>query len=114
MKIKEHFRFIINDAKQLSIAFTSAISTWAATGFQKDLPHLGYVLVGFLTGAMVSHNTMNSPNVKPDSHIMTPYENNINDRSKEVPTIINPEINKYKPEGTDVKKIIKINSGIIK
>ena len=109
--IKEHFKFLINDAKQLSIAFTSAISTWAATGFQRDLPHLGYVLMGFLTGAMVSHSTMNSPNTLPDSHIITPYVNNINDGSNSLP----PQVpDTYKPEGIDVKKVIKINSGLIK
>ena len=111
MKIKDHFKFLINDAKQLSIAFTSAISTWAATGFQRDLPHLGYVLVGFITGGLVSHSTMNSPNVMPDSHVMTPYVNNIDDGSKAVPEALQDT---YKPEGADVKKIIKINSGIIK
>ena len=108
----KHFKFLINDAKQLSIAFTGALSTWAATGFQRDLPHLGYVLVGFLTGAMVSHNNMNNPNTLPDSHIITPYVNNIDDGTKEVPKMTDAEV--YKSEGADVKKIIKINSGLIK
>jgi len=54
---------------------------------------------------------MNSPNVLPDSHIQTPYVNNINDGDKGVPEKT-PEA--YQPEGTDVRKVIKINSGIIK
>lgn len=110
--IKHHFKFHIFDAKQLMIAMTGAFSTWAATGFQRDLPHLSYVIVGFITGGLVSHNSMSSPNVQPDSHIMTPYVNNIEDGSKSVPLIM-PETQIYKPEGTNVKKVIKINSGII-
>lgn len=95
------------------IASTGAFSTWAATGFQRDLSHLGYVLVGFITGGLVSHNSMNSPNVLPDSHIQTPYVNNINDGDKGVPAVP-VESNIYKPEGVDVKKVIKINSNIIR
>lgn len=111
--MKKHFKFHIFDAKQLTIAMTGAFSTWAATGFQRDLPHLGYVLTGFITGGLVSHNSMSSPNVMPDSHIITPYANNINDGdSKGTPS--SSETEPYKPEGTDIKKVIKINSGIIK
>lgn len=113
MSLKHHFKFKISDAKQLGIAFTGAFSTWAATGFQRDMPHLAYVVIGFTTGALVSHNSMSSPNVMPDSHIQTPYVNNINDGSPAVPPK-SLEVETYKPEGVDVKKIIKINSGIIK
>lgn len=111
--MKHHFKLHIFDAKQLAIAMTGAFSTWAATGFQRDLPHLGYVLTGFITGGLVSHNSMSSPNVLPDSHIITPYANNINDGSSSVPAKL-PEDSTYKAEGVDVKKVIKINSGIIK
>lgn len=113
MSLKHHFKFKISDAKQLGIAFTGAFSTWAATGFQRDMPHLAYVVIGFTTGALVSHNSMSSPNVMPDSHIQTPYVNNINDGDKGVPAVP-VESNIYKPEGVDVKKVIKINSNIIR
>jgi hypothetical protein len=113
MSLKHHFKFEVFDAKQLMIAMTGAFSTWAATGFQKDLPHLGYVIVGFISGGLVSHNSMSNPNVEPDSHIMTPYVNNINDGNKETP-LLPTALDVYKPESVDVKKIIKINSGIIK
>lgn len=111
--IKHHFKFQIFDAKQLMIAMTGAFSTWAATGFQRDLPHLSYVLIGFVTGGMVSHNSMSSPSIQPDSHIITPYVGNMNDGSKDVPQP-SPELQIYKPEGIDVKKVIKINSRMIK
>jgi hypothetical protein len=111
--MKNHFKFNIIDPKQLMIAMTGAFSTWAATGFQRDMPHLGYVVVGFVTGGLMSHNSMASPNVMPDSHIQTPYMNNINDGTTNAPPKAE-ELGIYKAEGADVKKIIKINSGLIK
>jgi hypothetical protein len=114
MSLKHHFKFHIFDAKQLTIAMTGAFSTWAATGFQRDMPHLGYVLVGFITGGLVSHNSSYSPGVMPDSHIETPYANNLNDKSNDVPKPTETLNENYKAEGTDVKQVIKINSGLIK
>jgi hypothetical protein len=113
MSLKHHFKFSVLDAKQLSIAFMGAISAWAATGFQRDIPHLIYPIMGFITGGLASHNSMANPNVQPDSHIITPYVANIEDKSLGVPAP--SEVNQvYKPEGADVKKVIKINSGIIR
>jgi len=105
----KHFKFQIFDAKQLAIAMTSAFSTWAATGFQHDLPHLGYILIGFVTGGLVSHNAEANPNVTPTSHIQTPYLANIEDNNSGTPE----PVPSYQPEGTDVKKVIQINSGIV-
>lgn len=110
MKIQEHLKFHIFDAKQLTIAMTGAFSTWAATGFQHDMPHLGYILVGFITGGLVSHNSQANPNVSPESHIATPYAANIDDGGKTAPL----PVDGYKGEGVDVKKVIKINSGLVK
>jgi len=113
MSLKHHFKFNILDAKTLGIALTSSFSTWAATGFQHDISHLAYVAVGFITGGLVSHNSMASPNVNPDSHIITPYASNIEDNNPNPPEPYEAGL-KYKPEGADVKKVIKINSNIIK
>jgi hypothetical protein len=112
MSLKHHFKFQIFDAKTLGIALTGSFSAWAATGFQHDLPHLGYVVIGFVTGGLVSHNSMANPNITPDSHINTPYLANIEDNDPGVPESIPGKT--YKPEGADVKKVIQINSGIIK
>jgi len=112
MRIKDHFKFNVSDAKQLSIALMSSYAMWAASGFQKDIAHLAYPIIGFVTGGLASHSSSNSPNVMPDSHIQTPYVNNIDDKSSAVPEKIAPDV--YKPEGADVKKIIQINSGVIK
>lgn len=114
MNIKHHFKFHIFDAKQLGIAMTGAFSTWAATGFQHDMPHLGYILVGFITGGLVSHNSSYGPNVMPDSHIETPYANNINDGTESTPKKVDIPTDIYKGEGVNVKEVIKINSGLIK
>ena len=113
MSLKEHFKFSVADAKQLSIAFVGAISAWAATGFQRDLAHLTYPIVGFITGGLASHNSMASPNVNPDSHIITPYVSNIEDHNPNAPEPLQTTP-AYKSEGVDVKKVIQINSGIIK
>jgi len=110
MKVKDHFKFRIFDAKQLTIAMTGAFSTWAATGFQHDMPHLGYILVGFITGGLVSHDSMANPNITPPSHIETPYLANINDGGAP----LTPVTTAYKAEGTDVKQVVKINSGLLK
>lgn len=108
----KHFKFRIFDAKQLGIAMTGAFSTWAATGFQHDLAHLGYIAVGFITGGLVSHNSEANPNVIPESHIQTPYLANMEQSG--VPEPIGIPKDPYKPEGADVTQIVKINSGFIK
>lgn len=112
MSLKHHFKFNVSDAKQLAIALISSYGMWAATGFQRSITGLMYPIMGFITGGLASHNAMSSPNVLPDSHVQTPYVNNIEDKNNGVPEKIPPET--YKPEGADVKKVIKINSGIIK
>jgi len=112
--MKHHFKFCILDAKQLAIAMTSAFSTWAATGFQHDAAHLAYIAIGFITGGLVSHNEQSNPNVAPESHIQTPYLSNMEDHNPGTPEPIKIPEGPYKAEGTDVVKVIKINSGLLK
>ena len=93
-----------HDWKQLTIAFMGAFSTWAATGFQTDLAHLTYVIVGFISGGLISHTeTSMEQNIPTNAHIVTPYVNNV--AEKQVSDI--PQ-----PTGTDIQKLIQINSGI--
>jgi hypothetical protein len=113
MSLKHHFKFNVGEAKQLGIALISSYGMWAATGFQKSISGLIYPIMGFITGGLASHNSMSSPNVMPDSHIQTPYVNNIDDGQRGGP-VDNVEEIPYKPEGTNIKKVIKINSGIMK
>jgi hypothetical protein len=77
MKLKHHFKFNIADAKQLSIALISSYGMWAATGFQKSITGLLYPVMGFVTGGLASHHSESDPGVMPDSHIETPYVNNM-------------------------------------
>ena len=113
MNLKHHFKFNVGEAKQLAIALLSSYGMWAATGFHRNISGLMYPVMGFITGGLASHNSMSSPNVMPDSHIQTPYVNNIDDKNKDVPPKTT-ELGTYQPEGADVKKVIKINSGLIK
>jgi hypothetical protein len=85
MSLKHHFKFNVGEAKQLGIALISSYGMWAATGFQKNITGLIYPVMGFITGGLASHNSTASPNVMPQSHIETPYVNNIDDKSNQVP-----------------------------
>jgi hypothetical protein len=82
MKLKHHFKFNISDAKQLGIALISSYGMWAATGFQKSITGLMYPIMGFITGGLASHSSTADPNVLPESHIETPYVNNIETKGK--------------------------------
>jgi hypothetical protein len=90
MSLKHHFKFNVGEAKQLGIALISSYGMWAATGFQKSITGLIYPIMGFITGGLASHNSTASPNVMPQSHIETPYVNNINDKSSDVPPPLPP------------------------
>jgi hypothetical protein len=90
MSLKHHFKFNVGEAKQLGIALISSYGMWAATGFQKSITGLIYPIMGFVTGGLASHNSTASPNVMPQSHIETPYVNNINDKSNDVPPLLPP------------------------
>lgn len=69
----------LNFSSPVHVAFggTAALGTWAATGYSTDPKHLAaVVLAGF--GGVASHaENPSSPNVPAESHIITPYANNI-------------------------------------
>jgi hypothetical protein len=110
--MKQHVKFKITDAKQLAIAFTGAFSTWAATGFQKDLPHLSYVIIGFISGGLVSHESSHfDQTIPPDAHIVTPYAQNMQEIPS-TPAAVIPVT--AVTTGTDVPKLIQISSGLVK
>jgi hypothetical protein len=90
MSLKHHFKFNVADAKQLGIALISSYGMWAATGFQKSITGLIYPIMGFVTGGLASHNSTANPGVMPNSHIETPYVNNINDGDPNVPPPFTP------------------------
>lgn len=56
---------------------TAALGTWAATGFSTSPTHLGAVVAAGLAGVASESKDPSKPNVQADSHIITPYANNI-------------------------------------
>ena len=56
------------------------MSAWAAAGFTTDPHHLALVAVSALGGMAVPHNPSTQPNVMPESHIVTPYANNMDQK----------------------------------
>ena len=70
-------RVPITNPKALALASGTAMTTWTACGYATDLHHLMLVGIAALGGGSVPHNPTSSPDVKPDSHIVTPYVNNI-------------------------------------
>lgn len=77
MKIKDHIRFKVGDATQLTIALISSYGMWAATGFQRTFSALMYPVLGFITGGLASRHNTSDPGVMGNEHIETPYVNNM-------------------------------------
>jgi hypothetical protein len=77
MRIKDHIRFRVGDATQLTIALISSYGMWAATGFQKTFSALMYPILGFITGGLASRHNTSDPGVMSNEHIETPYVNNM-------------------------------------
>lgn len=73
-------RFPISNPKSVTLAATTGMSAWAAAGFTTDPHHLALVAVSTLGGMAVPHNPSTQPNVLPESHIVTPYANNMEQR----------------------------------
>lgn len=61
----------------LAIAGTAGLTTWAATGYSTDPKHLVAVASATIAGVSSHTSDVSSPNVQADSHIITPYANNI-------------------------------------
>jgi len=71
-------RLKLTDPKALTLAAGTGMTAWGATGFSTDIKKvLMFVVPSFMGGAAVPHNPSTSPNVLPESHISTPYANNL-------------------------------------
>lgn len=62
----------------MSIAGSAGFTTWSAMGYPTDPKHLIAVASTILAGTAQPNQSPSSPNVSPESHISTPYVNNIN------------------------------------
>jgi hypothetical protein len=70
-------RVPITNPKALALGSTGFMTAWAASGYSTDSHHLILAAASAVTGASVPHNPISNPGVQADSHIMTPYVNNI-------------------------------------
>lgn len=69
--------FDIKNPVNMGIASTLGITSWANSGFATDPKHLILAAITSLTGIASPNQSMSKPNVAPESHIITPYVNNI-------------------------------------
>jgi len=64
--------------KALTLAAGTGMTAWGATGFSTDIKKvLMFVVPSFMGGAAVPHNPTSQPNIAAESHIVTPYQNNL-------------------------------------
>ena len=73
-------RIPITNPKAIALASGTAMTTWSACNFSTDAHHLVLVAVAALGGGSVPHNPSTLPNVMPESHIVTPYANNMDQK----------------------------------
>jgi len=71
-------KFNFTSPAHLALSGTAALGTWAATGYSTDPKHLAAVVLAAGAANASENKPMSSPNVPADSHIITPYVNNIN------------------------------------
>jgi len=67
----------VTNPVHLAISRTTTMSTWAATGYSTDPKHLAAVAAAAVAGVSSHSEDSSKPNVQADSHIVTPYVNNI-------------------------------------
>jgi hypothetical protein len=72
----------LNFSSPFHVAFggTAALTTWAATGFSTQPTHIGAVVAAGLAGVASHSESSSKPDVQADSHIITPYVNNIEEK----------------------------------
>jgi hypothetical protein len=61
------------------IAGTLGMASWANAGFATDPKHLIITAVTTLVGLSSPTTNTAKPNISPESHVMTPYVNNIDE-----------------------------------
>ena len=70
-------KFDAKNPVNMGIASTLGMTSWANAGFATDPKHLILAAVTSLTGLASPTNMTNKPNVSAESHIITPYVNNL-------------------------------------
>lgn len=70
-------KFNLTNPVTMGISSSAGMTSWAAMGYPTDPKHLIAVASSVLAGSAVPTSNPNSPNVSAESHIITPYVNNI-------------------------------------
>jgi len=70
-------KFNLSNPVHLTIGSTASLGTWAAMGYPTDAKHLLAVAIPMVAGVTSHSEDSSSPNVPANSHIVTPYANNI-------------------------------------
>lgn len=70
-------RIPITNPKAITLGSVGFMSAWASSGYALDSHHLILAAGAALAGSSVPHNPASSPDVQPESHIVTPYVNNV-------------------------------------
>jgi len=61
----------------MGISGSAGMTTWAAMGYPTDPKHLVAVASTVLAGSAVPTSSTSKPNVAEESHVITPYVNNL-------------------------------------
>jgi len=70
-------KFNFKSPVSMGIASTAGLTAWANSGFAPDIKHIGLAISAALAGTAQPSFSSSSPNVQAESHIVTPYVNNV-------------------------------------
>jgi len=70
-------KFNFKSPVSMGIASSAGFSAWAASGFAPDIKHIGLAVSAALAGTAQPSFSSSQPNVQAESHIVTPYVNNV-------------------------------------
>lgn len=70
-------RVPLTNPKAVALGSIGFMTAWANSGYATDSHHLIIAAGAALAGSSVPHNPSTSPDVLPESHIVTPYVNNV-------------------------------------
>jgi hypothetical protein len=70
-------KFNLKSPVSMGIGSTAGITAWANSGFSTDIRHIGLAVSAALAGTASPSYSSSAPNVQAESHIVTPYVNNV-------------------------------------
>ena len=70
-------KFNFKSPVSMGIASTAGFTAWANSGFSTDIKHISLAVSAALAGSAGQHYSSSAPNVQAESHIVTPYVNNV-------------------------------------